>query len=578
MPTKQQVVTYGLESEKGEEWLGAVLKSSTPQFILDMQGFGRPGGTESLGGLTKEQHARKILADYYPWLWKTWNDWAELCMWAYCNHNEVGATGCTASGKSMILSILIWLEWSAAPLQTAGILTSTTKQGIRSRIWTHIKKMRSSLFLDGKQTVYPCHLIDSQTLLQAHKGDDMHCITSLAVEGGVLEQSWGNLIGRHPKRMVAMIDEAEQTPEAIFKSRFNLQAGTDFYRFLCASNAVNPTSSFGIFIEPVGGWSSVKDTDEFWQNKTGVTIHFDGLASPNVKAGRVVVPGLIRQETIDNIRNAEGENSLVWWSMVRGFPPMSGVRNTVLSWAMILANKATAPVVWQGEVIWIAGLDAAFTSGGDRCLLQFARVGLRDDGTQTLGFEPPIHIKLVSGGDISEDYQIAERVREECTKRKVKPEHFAMDATAASGLASIIEQRWARGILRINFGSSATDRRMPGDDKTAKDRCRNRVAELWMSFAALVRGGQVRGLTNDSAQEFCTRQFTLVGEKYALEPKSEMKARTGGKSPDAADVSSLVADVFRNLHGVGDERALAGPSNRDAWIKAARKFNLVESY
>lgn len=577
MPSAK-VETYGLESEKGDEWLKKVLKSSTPQFLLDMQAFGRNGGTESLGGFPKEHHAKTVISRYYPWLWATWNDWAELCTWAYCNHNEIGATGCTASGKSMMFSVLIWLEWSAAPLQTAGILTSTTKQGIRSRIWTHVKKMRETLILDGKQNTYPCHLIDSQTLMQAQKGDDMHCITSLAVEGGVLEQSWGNLIGRHPQRLVALIDEAEQTPEAIFKSRFNLQAGTDFYRFLCASNAVNPTSSFGQFIEPVGGWSSVKDSDEFWSNKTGLTVHFDGLASPNVKAGKVVVPGLIRQETIDNIRNSEGENSLVWWSMVRGFPPMSGVRNTVLSWSMIIGNKATEKPVWQGETIWIAGLDPAFTSGGDRCLLQFARVGIRADGKHTLGMEPPTHIKLTAGGTISEDYQIAEAVREECTKRKVKPENFAMDATAASGLASIIEQRWAKGIKRVNFGSSATDRRMPGDDKTAKERCKNRVAELWMSFAALVRGGQVRGLTNDSAQEFCTRQFTLVGEKYALEPKAEMKNRTGGKSPDAADAASLVGDIFRNLHGIGDERTPASPAQDDAWDTAARKFNLIESY
>ncbi len=255
---------------------------------------------------------------------------------------------------------------------------------------------------------------------------------------------------------------------------------------------------------------------------------------------------------------------------------MSGVRNTVLTWAAILTNKATAAVLWQGQTTTIASLDPAFTSGGDKCMLRFARIGLRDDGKHTLAMDPPIQIKLVASTDISEDYQIALRVKEECTERGVQPKHFAMDSTACTSLAGMIEQIWKPGIKKVNFGSGPTDRLMPGETKTSKERCRNRVGELWFAFAALVRSGQVRGLDPEAAQEFCSRQYRLEGEKYVLEKKSEMKERTGGKSPDASDAASLLGDIFRDMNGI--DSGIVTEDIDEAWQDAADRLNLVATY
>lgn len=577
MAQKTAIVTYGLESEKGEEWLGKVLNAEpNPRFIIELQGFGRPGGTESLGGISKEQHAKNFIAEFYPWFWQYWNEWQELQLWAWCNFEEIGATGCMNSGKSYTFSFLAWLEWMAAPLQSACMITSTTRQAIKARIWTHIKKFRNGIIANGKQICHPCHLIDSQTLIQATRGDDAHCMTSIAVEGGKLEMALGNLQGRHVPRVVVVTDEGEQTPAAIFSARFNLRGGTIMFKFVSCANAVNPASEYGKFIEPKEGWPAARDSDEFWYTKTGICLHLDALKSPNVKAGRVIVPGLVTREDVEAVRNAKGEDSLEWWMYIRGFPNLAGARNTILNWALIIAGRAMDAVLWQGATIYIGALDPSFTSGGDDCILRFARVGIRADGKHTLGIEPPIHVKLIESKDNPIDYQIADRVKEECSKRNVEASHFAMDATAASGLASIIEQRWKTGIKRVNFGSAPTERKLPGDDKTGKERCRNRVAEMWISIAALVRGDQVRGLDSDTAQEFCIRQYKLEGERYILERKDEMKKRTGGKSPDRADATSLLGDVFRDIHGV-DGSAVAS-NNADAWEKAAKKHNLRECY
>lgn len=546
------------------------------QLEIEMRAFSR-GGTEDLGGANKEHHAHQVISMGYPWVYKNMNEWLEMIIWAWCNYEEVAGAGCMASGKSWGFSLMSWLEWSTASLLSACVLSSTTKAALKTRVWTHIRKFRDGLIVNGQRATFPCHIIPSQTIIQAEKGDDMHSISCVAVQGGQLEQSIGNIQGRHPQRMIVMCDEGEQTPEAIFSARFNLRGGTSFFRFVSMANAVNPASPFGLFIEPKAGWNTVTKRDTYWETKTGVCLHFHGEDSPNVKAGKVVVPGLITREDIEAIRTAKGEDSMEYAMYVEGFPAMGGVRNTVLSWSHILSHKAMDKTIWQGETKWLAALDPAFTSGGDDCTLKFARVGSRADGTITLHLEPAIVIQLTVSTDIPIDYQIADRVKAECTERGLRPEDFAMDATAASGLASIIEQRWGKGIRRVNFGSSATDRKMPGDDKTAKERCRNRVAELWMSFAALVRNGVVRGLSSKSAEQFCMRIYRLEGEKYALESKSDMKTRTGGKSPDEADTDSLLADLFRSLHGTGDV-STGGVSEADAWAKKARQYQLEDSY
>lgn len=572
---KKELNFYGLDSIKSKEWVDGVIKSPVSQFLIEAQAF-YECGTESLGGLTMESHAKNIIFGYYPWLAKTWNDWLELELWAYCNYEEIGATGCASSGKSMGFSFLGWLGWMCAPTKSAFIISSTTKTAIRTRIWGHIKKYRMGLIINGQQSGFPCHLIDSQTLIQAVKGDDMHQITSVAVAGGDLEKALGNIQGRHPERMIMFVDEGEQTPDAIFSARFNLRGGTKFYRFITAANAVNPASAYGQFIEPKGGWSSQKDTDEFWETKTGICLHLDGLKSPNVISNSIVVPGLITREDVEAIRKSKGEDSMEWWMYVRGYPPMSGVRNTVLSWNHIMHSHSMDKAIWQGDFIWLGGLDPAFTTGGDDCVLQFAKVGYRIDGTHTISFEEPIKIKLVAGNGIPEDYQVADAVRDECNKRGVKPENFAMDSTAATSMASMIEQRWGNGIKRINFGAGATDRIMPDDKKSAKERCKNRVAEMWFAFSSLVRMGQVRGLGHECAGEFTTRQYSLQGEKYILESKAEMKARTGGKSPGVSDASVLCADLFRDMFGINSPVSVK--SSSVSWEDMARKKRLIEDY
>ncbi len=95
-------------------------------------------------------------------------------------------------------------------------------------------------------------------------------------------------------------------------------------------------------------------------------------------------------------------------------------------------------------------------------------------------------------------------------------------------------------------------------------------------MAKMVEEGLVRELDAATAREFCIRRVETKGERKCVEPKTEMKTRTKGISPDDADPVAGLADMFYAEHG--GEGVAATEDIDDAWVDAARKYNLVPSY
>jgi hypothetical protein len=185
-----------------------------------------------------------------------------------------------------------------------------------------------------------------------------------------------------------------------------------------------------------------------------------------------------------------------------------------------------------------------------------------------------IQLGLSSGVPIN--YQIADTVREECTKRGVEPKDFSGDSTAATGLFDIIAQRWSPNIRRVNFGGRATERPVGfGDERRACDVYKNRVTELWFSFKKMVAHGRIRGLDDATAQEFCARQYKLEGERTVIESKADMKLRTNGTSPDRADPCAIAADYFRDLHGEDGGQKPNEPEPETDFRALARRMNTL---
>lgn len=513
----------------------------------------------SITGFDRGRHMKHCVQMLWPWAYKGWNDWSEMCLWAWTTYDEIGTTGCAAAGKTFTFTMLGLIEYLAKPMATRLALTSTTVPSLRGRIWAEVMN-----FTQPCVGLFGLNVVDSATKIQFKKGDDRNAVIALAVDSGSVEQAVGKLQGVHPDRMIIIVDEAAQTQPAIFSARANLQVGTSLYRFVAIANASSQFDAHGQFCQPKNGWSTISVNDEHWETKTGVCLHFDGLKSPNIKAGKTVYPKLFAQENIDAIRKNHGENSLEWHSYVRGFWPPSGVRNTILDAATIQDGKAQEKAIWEGGgIITIAGLDPAFTSGGDDCMLRIGKIGVASDGEQCLMSVEKIKIQLEDSVSNPLFYQVADKTIDQLIKHGVEPEHFGLDSTGAgAGIADIIAQRWKSGFHRISFAGAATDNSVSvEDDRPANKVYGNRVSQLWGQVGRLVQSGRVKGLDDETAQQFCTRTYQLKNERIVVESKQDMKRRTNGQSPDAADAFAILCQVYISTVGFGNAIASQAQNN-----------------
>jgi hypothetical protein len=526
-------------------------------------------------GLSRGQHIKHCIGMLWPDVMTRWNDWNELALWAWTNHNEIGVTGCAAAGKTFTFTLLSLVEYLAKPMGTRVALTSTTVPSLRGRIWAEMMK-----FARPVVPLFGLNVVDSQTKIQFEKGDDRSAIIALAVDSGAIEQAVGKLQGVHLPRMIICVDEAAASNPAIFSARANLAVGTDFYHFVALANASSHFDPHGLFCEPKMGWNSLRDDDEFWETKTGVCIRFDGLRSPNVKAGKTLYPYLFGQENIDTIEKNFGRGSMEWAMYCRGTWSSAGARNTIVDSSLIEAGRARESIVWQGGGLeTIAALDPAFTSDGDDAILRFAKVGRDVNGNLIMLLTETIRLNLMEDQSIPLFYQVADQTIEELNKRGVKPENFALDSTGAgAGIADIISQRWKVGFHRVSFGGSATEDPISVEDnRQGKAVYANRVSQLWGQIKTLIMSESIRGLDDQTARELCGRIYSLKNEKTLLESKRDLKKRTKGNSPDRADALALLCQVFISQNG------MLGANNKDGenggdWDLLCEQSQLYSNY
>jgi hypothetical protein len=349
--------------------------------------------------------------------------------------------------------------------------------------------------------------------------------------------------------MLAIVDEATDTPEAAFEATANLSKGCREFQFLAIGNPHSTLDEHGRFSEPKDGWDSVGiDTPE-WETKRGVCLRFDGLQSPNILSGRTKWAFLITQEQVDSSLKYEGEDSPRYWKYSRGMWAPQGVCTTVLSEAMCHKYRVTGNHAFVNEAKLIAGLDPAF--GGDRCVLRFAKYGDLTSGLMGIEFTETLTIKLNAGSTEPIHFQVARQVKEACLSRGVEPSHLAIDATGeGGGLCDILAREWSPHICRVGFGGRASDKPVSDEDsRPSHEAYANRVTELWFSVREWVIREQVKGLDSPTIVEFCQRMFDDKKRKIVVERKVDMKGRTG-QSPDLADAAALVVEMGRTL-GVG---------------------------
>jgi hypothetical protein len=502
------------------------------------------------------------------------NPWTERTMHAYCNHNLVVLMGPAASSKSHTCGMIALLDWLVAPRETSTFFASTTKAALERRSWNSILEFFQVLKKKGAEGVISksrgAVINDDDVANDAGGYDVKSGIFGVAVLAGTLQDALSNTIGVHQPsehggvRMFA--DEAQAIKQAFVDARFNLSIGTPDFRIVLMGNPMSFHDPLANLAEPVGGWNSVTIEDEGWDTKSGgVCIHFDGHKSPALK-DPAKYRFLINQKQLNMLKKANQDNELArdYLTMGRGWVANESDFDVVLPMSAINKFNMEAEPVWDTEPTCVAGLDPAYTRGGDDCVLQIAYVGHTTDGVLSIGFGPTHKLKISDSTDTPVTYQLMEQVRDYSEVYGFTPETFACDDSTTQNLVDVLEMEWGRGTLRKDFGSKASD--MPVSEfnpASCREHYRDTVTELWYTVREFGLYGQIKGLPTAAKEEFSQRRV-LPKRPRQLEPKSGTVGVPGMKqrlrrSPDTGDACSLCAAVARERLGAHPGATRARP-------------------
>lgn len=495
------------------------------------------------------KHNKRKHCIQHPW-WEQMNEAVHRREITASGHERqqryVGVSGCASSGKTDFFAVFAIVNWMIAPKETLVLVTSTDMKAARRRIWGRIVAYYDAM----PDEIKPGCLIASQYQIVAtnEKGkklSDESSITLVPGEKKHEREALDKIIGAHNKRVFFICDELPELSEAILETAYsNLATNPAFYLY-GLGNFKTRYDSFGQFLVPKNGWDSITVDDDEWETERGICIRFDGLKSPNILSGEDEWHGIYSSKNLAAHRKDLGENTAGFWRMVRSFETPIGMDDAIYSESDFLAGNAYEKPIWLGSPTRFSSLDPSFTNGGDRCPQLFGSYGIDKNGVKTICVDSYVLLREDVRKKEPRDYQIARQFRDNCVSKGIRPQHAALDATAAGAvLWSIISEEWSSEVLKVDFSGAPSEMEV-SPDKTAKQSYDRKVSELWYIGKEFMKYGQLKGIPQEMAREMKARKFETIkgvdGLKIRVETKAKMKERLLF-SPDVADV------LFVGLH------------------------------
>lgn len=523
-------------------------------------------------------------------------DWSERALQSFCEYEQTAMTGCTASGKSTCAAIYALIWYACAPYDSAVLIASTTITASKMRIWKPLSEFFTP-FRAG--TGIPLNVLGAPKprilpVKEDGKNDEAHGIHVVAVAKGETEKGIQTLKGFHPRRLLLVADEVDDpSAQAVLEVVDNLRAVDREFQAIWLGNDPSLLKPLGKLMQPSLHKPVTIEHVEWISEVSHVhCLRFDAFDSPNVRDGGKW-RGIIKQNVIDAIvRRNGGENTVGAYVFLRGLHPPIGIDNTVLSESLLFRFHCFDSVVWSGPVITSALLDPAF--GGDRCVIRKMMRGpvkleqsadaLQHPGLQPTNlrvlFGPPVQLTINAEDKVNPpEYQIAQQAMTFCKANDIPPSEFILDATGTGrGTASVIQREWSPSILVCEFGGAPSDMIVSEENpRPAKDEYDRRVTELYFAFREYVQADVIRGLDQETAREFCQREFEIKGKKYSVMTKTELKAE-GKPSPDFSDNAVLGTELLRRKGIMASIQTEAKQEARDALEQHAKEFDLDEDY
>lgn len=487
------------------------------------------------------------------WPWFKQNEWSDKIWAAIEKYDRLCIMGHGSASKTFTASIWFLLDWISYANDTALILTSSTITSMDRRIWADFKLLWTKSRIDLSSIA---SILDAKRLIRQSITDGKAAVHAIAAESDDAETK---IQGLHMPRNRVVVDEADNPySSSIWPALTNL--GTSGHlKAVALANPSDKNSEFGFHCEPRDGWDSIDPENHFeWESKLGWhVLRLDGLQSPNIKEGEDKYPFLLSNKSVIETRDNKGTQSPEWWTMIRAYYPPDGTAAKIFPEGLI--SKCDKPIIWYGSTTSIAFLDPAF-EGGDSCSLTLAKMGRFAENPQRTGVEIVNQIKI-KRKDTSKPlgFDYADQIVGHLTNHGVAPKYFGIDTTGTQGpFADIIEQKLGKGIMRVVFGTAASNKKVTNEDTgPAKERYKNFVTELWYVAREWCRLGLIYVKpTRELRIQLESRLYELKGKDSAsgrevimAEPKTEMKSRGLG-SPDEGDSFCGVIHVARQ-HAIG---------------------------
>jgi hypothetical protein len=375
----------------------------------------------------------------------------------------------------------------------------------------------------------------------------------------------GKWVGIKSQNMRLVADECQMMGISFLSAFSNLNKNASFEATLMG-NPNDIMDPLGKAAEPRDGWSSHLEPDKttVWDTRFqgGRCVNLVGTDSPNFDFPSdqpTRYKYLISREHIADTLSFFPKDSYEYYSQCVGVMKIGTLERRVLNRDMCKKFGAFNDVIWSGKPrVNVGAMDSAY--GGDRCVIGRIEFGEDITGKVVVNFHPPEIIPILArAGSALPEEQIAQYVHLFCVKWSIPPENFFHDSTGRGTLGTYIGREWSDLTNPVEFGGSATERPVCldlfiTDSKTHQKRLKlcsehysKLISEFWWSVRYAIECGQVRNFPEEVMEEMCMRMWKHVpGNKIQVEPKDEMKERTG-RSPDLGDWAALSIEGARRL-------------------------------
>lgn len=522
---------------------------------------------------TKYLHMKAAHDYLWPHTVKTWHYWTERRFRAHCEGwSIITLAGGASCAKSYDVAKIAALFWFANPTQRNVTIASVTLESLTTRVWGYLTKLIDSMAIELPYKYYraapPKFLYEKPKSDRRFKVEDdtMHGIFSVTAKMGDDDRTISTWIGKHPEdAMLLILDEATDMPPAILKALPNLNTKSDRFQMFDIGNSNSKFDLHGSLATPKVGWDNI---DPLQHNKwetmqeNAVCLYFNPYESPAIHDSdpvkrELLGEFLITKEQIERKEKELGKNSESFWRFVMGYWKSDSTETIVISRKFLDEYDPRKHPELSGRhpLRICAGLDPAFSTGGDQCILRLAVLGHCTDGLLKLDFRKDnlrFVIRIIPSVEKSAELQIADAVIEILATYRCPIANLAVDATGQGrALAEVIRLR--ANTMEMPFKIYSTQ--VGGGQYKSFDVIIKTSLSLYEDIRTFIQNGQICGLDDIAITQLVTRQIQLKNGKQVLESKQSFKTRMGAvmpslaRSPDEADGVALCLQAAILKHG-----------------------------